>query len=119
MENISLNILEEVDYRKQERLERDLNTPKEFIPIKRVFEEALAGDVPVLFETTDMKMMRSVVINLVFVGDYFATGNVVYSRRGQEYKVPYTINYANVFVSGYKTRDKVIFKGENPYEEFL
>ena len=118
-EVISLNIIEEVDFLEQERLDRDSKTPKEFIPIKRVFERALEEGVPVLLETTDMKMMSSIVIDLVFVGDYFSSGEVTYSNGGRTYKVPYTINYANVFVSGYKTRDRVIFKGENPYEKFL
>lgn len=119
MGTIAINLLEDVDYLNQERLERDSRTPKEFIPIKRVFEQALEDDTPVLFETTDMKMMRSVVIDLVYVGDYFSSGEVTYINGGIKFRVPYTINYANIFVSGYKTRDRVIFKGEHPYGEYL
>lgn len=111
--------MDKLDFSNPIRVESDKNMPREFIPIKRAFEEAKEEGTEVLMETTDLKMMQSVVMTITYVGNRFATGRVKYSRGRFGDYVPYTVNYADVFINGYKSKDRIIFRGENPYEDDL
>lgn len=111
-----------IDYTKKKKYPRDKNTPLEFIPIKRKFEELKEAKTPVLLENNEMKLKQSVVLSIDWVGDRYTKGKVRYIRESvgdtivDSEEVPYSISYVDIFSGDSKNKMKVIVKGDNPFK---
>lgn len=93
----------------------------QFEPIIKAFTYAKDNNIRVLIETSELTNPSAVVVDLDFVGPRFCRGTATYTQSdGYEpirTKVPYTINYADVYQSMGKKQGptKIVFEGENPF----
>lgn len=91
-------------------------TPKEFVGIKNRFLEAKELNTPVLIERSTLSLAQSVVIELKYIGDKWCMGTTTYTRYGKEVEVPYTISYADLYITDPTVNTpKIVFKGANPF----
>ena len=91
-------------------------TPKEFVDIKRRFEEAKELNTPVLIERSTLSLAQSIVIELKYIGDKWCMGTTTYHRYGEEVEVPYTISYVDLYTTDPTVNTpKIVFKGANPF----
>lgn len=100
-----------------------IGTPYEFQEIKERFQKAKDEGTRILVESNELNLSYSVLLELAYIGDRWCMGRVRYHQPNTDEKVPYTINYADLYTHGknYSSSKttKIIFEGENPYGEGL
>lgn len=92
-------------------------TPKEFVNIKQKFQEVMDKRTPIIIESSALNLTQSIKIELEYVGDRWCMGRSTYYRYGKEEKVPYTISYADLYITDPAINTpKIIVKGANPFD---
>lgn len=97
-------------------------TPATLGAIRQMFQTALDNNNPVLIENSELSSAHSVVIDITYVGDRWCLGYQSILHYGETVKVPYTIQYADIYTAKHNSKRnnvpvKIIFKGENPFGE--
>lgn len=100
----------------QENIE-ERNVPKELRGIRNKFIEAKKNNTPVLIEQGKFRFRHSIVLKIKYIGDKWCMGETTYHRYGKEEKIPYTINYTDLYITDRTASvPKIVFKGDNPFE---